>query len=86
MSFAPSIATALHPELVDGIVGGGYPPPPPDSGMQHLKLSGPGHLFVSVTPELQDEVKRQFPLLSVPQAVLVQHLMFSGVLGQASEM
>jgi hypothetical protein len=85
--FAPLIATLLHPELLLGKLGVGYPPPPPlDSGIQHLKVSGPGHLFVSMVPLAQEEVKRQFPALLVPQAGLVQHLMSAGVPGQALEM
>ena len=60
--------------------------------MQHLNVAGPGHWLVSVLPEEQEElgsldtrnmcecvsyVKRQLPLLPVPQAVLLQHLMSS---------
>lgn len=83
MALAPSMATRLQPELVVGRPGAGNPPPSPPPGMQHLKLAGPGHLLVSVMPEAQDDVKRQFPLLSVPHLGLVQHLIFSGVPGQA---
>lgn len=51
--------------------------------MQHLKLAGPGHWFDTVLP-LHDDVQRQFPL---PEHwVLVQHLILSGVPGQALEM
>lgn len=84
MALAPSMATRLHPELVVGNSGVGEPPPPPP-GMQHLKLAGPGHLLVSVMPDAHDDVKRQFPLLSVPHLGLVQHLILSGVPGQAFE-
>ena len=56
-------------------------PPPP--GTQHLKLAGPGHRPVRVLV-LHEDVKRQLPPL--PHEVLVQHLMSSGVPGQAFEM
>ena len=82
MAFAPSLATCLQPELALGMVGAGYPLP---GGMQHLKLAGPGHLLVSVISEAQDDVKRQFPLLPVPQLGFVQHLMLFGVPGHAFE-
>ncbi|KAL2419491.1 hypothetical protein ABEF95_010046 [Exophiala dermatitidis] len=79
IALAPLMATFLHPELVLGSVG--LLPPPLPAGMQHLKSEGPGHSFDSVLPELHDDVKRQLPLLPVPQVVLVQHLMSSGVPG-----
>lgn len=51
--------------------------------MQHLKLDGPGHWFDTVLP-VHDDAQRQFPL---PEHwLLVQHLILSGVPGQALEM
>lgn len=51
--------------------------------MQHLKLAGPGHWFDTVLP-LHDDVQRQSPL---PEHwLLEQHLILSGVPGQALEM
>jgi hypothetical protein len=78
------MATALHPELVVGNDGVGKPRPLL-LGMQHLKLTGPGHLFVSVMPKEQEDVKWQFPALEVPHLVFVQHLMSIGVPGQVLE-
>lgn len=51
--------------------------------MQHLKLDGPGHWFDTVLP-VHDDVQRQLPLSE--HRVLVQHLILSGVPGQALEM
>lgn len=66
-----------------GKAGGGYSSPEAVFGMQHLKLAGPGHWFDTVLP-LHDDVQRQFPL---PEHwVLVQHLILSGVPGQALKM
>lgn len=52
--------------------------------MQHLKVDGPGHWFDTVLP-VHDDAQRQFPLLP-EHWVLVQHLILSGVPGQALEM
>lgn len=51
--------------------------------MQHLKLDGPGHWFDTVLP-VHDDVQRQLPLSE--HRALVQHLILSGVPGQALEM
>ena len=72
--------------------GSESPEPPPDEppplllDTQHLKSEGPGHKPVSDDP-LHCEVQRQSPLLPpLPHDGLVQHLMSSGVPGQAFEM
>jgi hypothetical protein len=50
-------------------------------GIQHLKLSGPGHNPVNVLPE-HWLVQRQLPFLPPePHEVFVQHLISSGVPG-----
>ena len=78
--FAPLIAVCWHPALPKGGELGGVGVP---LGIQHLKVEGPGHWLVSVTPEAHVLLKRQLPALPLPQAVLVQHLMSAGSLGQA---
>jgi hypothetical protein len=57
--------------------------PPLVEASQHLKPAGPGQRFDTVVPE-HWLVQRQFPPL--PHDVFVQHLMLSGVPGQAPVM
>ncbi|KAI9780284.1 MAG: hypothetical protein M1816_003126 [Peltula sp. TS41687] len=77
---APSTARCLHAPTA-GMVG--FPLVVP-LGRQHLKLSGPGQRLEAMLPVLHEDVKRQLPPL--PQEVLVQHRMLSGVPGQALTM
>ena len=97
ITWAPWMATLLHPELIVGKSGCGpvscppevaSPPPPPApvvECMQQRKSVGPGQKFRSVMPEAHDETKEQVPVLSVPHFGFVQHLIFSAVPGQALE-